>query len=146
MKGIITNSLIGVAAIVLLLSAAGCAGVTARTEANVGVYGGEPIVYPLSTSKLVQFSKEVLTQQGYMIVSEDAKELRAVRHKKLWEYLQSTDMTIGFTELKRNTTRIDILSKTGSDKSIFNLQEKYVKDFLRALREKIRPEPEQAGK
>ena len=142
MKGLITASFIGVAVIALLLFVAGCGGFTAKTEPNVGVYSGEPIIYPYSISGLKKICKGVLRQQDYLIVSEGSKKIRALRHKKLWKHLQSSDMTLTFTELRPNTTRVDILSQTGPRNLMFNLQDKYIKDFLTALREKIIPEPE----
>ena len=142
MRNLIIASFIGVAAISLLLFAAGCGGLTAKTEPTVGVYSGEPIIYPYSISELKRICKEVLRQQDYMIISEGHKKIRAVRHRKLWKHLQSSDMTITFTEISPNTTRIDILSQTAPGKLSFNFQNKYIKDFLTALREKIIPEPE----
>jgi hypothetical protein len=142
MKDVIIASLIGVTVIALVLVAAGCGGVSAKTQPTVGVYSGEPIIYPYSISELKKICRQVLRQQDYMIVSEGAKKIRAVRHRKLWKHLQSSDMALTFTELRPNTTRIDILSQTASGKFAFNLQDKYIKDFLTALRKRIIPEPE----
>ncbi|MCQ9208176.1 MAG: hypothetical protein NG712_02225 [Omnitrophica bacterium] len=141
MKALTTALFIGVAVVVLLFSVTGCGAFVARTQPDVGIYGGEPVIYPYSIRALKAICVEVLGQQDYLIVSEEAKEIRAVRHKKAWKHFQGSDMTITFKQLRANSTRIDIVSQTGPGNLTFNLQNKYIKDFLRALREKILPEP-----
>ncbi len=135
MKGLVTISFRGITLIVFLLFVISC-GTVAKTKPDVGLYKGQPLVYPYPIADVKETCKEVLAEQNYTIVSEDLKKIRAIRYKTSWRP-KGSDMTITFTELQPNSTRIDIVSQTDFEFLTFGLQDIYVEDFLKSLRKRL---------